>query len=140
MEKRTLNLLVRRRLPAILMMVPALLVLAPIVHAEKGPPKGHIDANAKTGADASKSGPPFDLKDASRIAAGKSRFNSTCAQFCHGNEPALFIGRSDLEIDYVFNTIREGGKGATPMPPWGEVFEPEEIWELVAYVKSLGTW
>jgi len=40
----------------------------------------------------------------------------------------------------VFNTIRDGGKGATPMPPWGEVFAPEEIWEIVAYLKSIGRW
>jgi mono/diheme cytochrome c family protein len=32
------------------------------------------------------------------------------------------------------------GKGATPMPPWGEVFTQDEIWELVAYIKSLGKW
>lgn len=106
------------------------------VRAEKGPPPGqspaaHYDA---------KGGPPFDLKDPARIDAGKKRFNSTCAQYCHGAEPPLFIGRSDLEAEYVFNTIRDGGKGATPMPPWGDIFSAEEVWELVAYVKSLGTW
>jgi mono/diheme cytochrome c family protein len=31
-------------------------------------------------------------------------------------------------------------QGATPMPPWGEVFSPEEIWEIVAYLKSIGKW
>ena len=36
--------------------------------------------------------------------------------------------------------FRDGGKGATPMPPWGEVFTQEEIWELVAYIKSIGKW
>lgn len=97
--------------------------------AAKGPPE----------ADAS-GGPPFDLSDESRIQAGKRTFESTCAQYCHGYEPPLFIGRTDLEPEYVFNTIRDGGKGATPMPPWGDVFTPEEIWELVAYVKSLGEW
>jgi mono/diheme cytochrome c family protein len=25
------------------------------------------------------------------------------------------------------------------MPPWGEVFSEEEIWELVSYIKFLGT-
>jgi mono/diheme cytochrome c family protein len=83
--------------------------------------------------------PPFDLSDPARIEAGKTRFNSTCAAFCHGDPPALFVGRTDLERAYVFNTIRDGGKGATPMPPWGEVFSRDEIWELVAYVRSLGT-
>lgn len=83
--------------------------------------------------------PSFSLADPARIAAGKARFNSTCASFCHGDNPALFIGRTDLDRRYVYNTIRDGGKGATPMPPWGEVFSRDEIWELVAYVQSLGT-
>lgn len=83
-------------------------------------------------------GAPFSLTDPERIKSGKARFDSTCAAFCHGFEPALFIGRSDLDPDYVYATIRDGGRGATPMPPWGEIFTPEEIWELVAYVRSLG--
>lgn len=83
---------------------------------------------------------PFELTNKARIASGRDRFQSTCAAFCHGHEPALFIGRDGLEPQYVYNTIRDGGKGATPMPPWGEVFSPEEIWEIVAYLKSIGKW
>lgn len=85
-------------------------------------------------------GPPFKLDDSARIAAGKARYQSGCADFCHGHEPALFIDRQGLDPEYVYNTIRDGGRGATPMPPWGDVFSPEEIWELVAYLKSLGKW
>jgi mono/diheme cytochrome c family protein len=96
----------------------------------KGPPEHPGDTET---------GPPFDLKDATRIEAGKGRFESTCAAFCHGNPPPLFVGRTDLDPQYVYNTIRDGGRGATPMPPWGDVFTPEEIWELVAYVESLGS-
>ena len=115
-----------------------LLVTAPsgVAMANKGPPPAQGSAATYDGKD----GPPFDLSDPARIKAGKSRFNSTCAQYCHGAEPPLFIGRADLEADYVFNTIRDGGKGATPMPPWGDIFTAEEVWELVAYVKSLGKW
>lgn len=98
----------------------------------KGPPE------AKVAAAQDDLGPPFSLTDPERVKSGKARFDSTCAAFCHGFEPALFIGRSDLEPDYVYATIRDGGRGATPMPPWGEIFTPEEIWELVAYVRSLG--
>lgn len=83
---------------------------------------------------------PFKLTDKARIVAGRDRFQSTCAAFCHGHEPALFIERDGLEPQYVYNTIRDGGRGATPMPPWGEVFSPEEIWEIVAYLKSIGKW
>lgn len=80
---------------------------------------------------------PIDLNDLSRVEAGKERFHSTCADFCHGHKPALFIGRP-IEPHHAFQTIFDGGKGATPMPPWGEVFNEEEIWELVAYLAHLG--
>ena len=83
---------------------------------------------------------PFDLADPARIKLGQDRFQSTCADYCHGHKPALFVEREGLEAEYVFNTIRDGGRGATPMPPWGEVFTQEEIWELVAYIKSIGRW
>lgn len=99
------------------------------------------DAASKPAADAQpdeqNSTIPIDLGDPKRIEAGKERFHSTCADFCHGHEPALFIGRP-VDPHSAFDTIREGGKGATPMPPWGDVFSPEEIWELVAYLEHLG--
>lgn len=98
------------------------------------------DAGSKPEADTQpeeRSSIPIDLGDPKRIEAGKERFHSTCADFCHGHEPALFIGRP-VDPHYAFNTIREGGKGATPMPPWGDVFSQEEIWELVAYLEHLG--
>ncbi len=83
---------------------------------------------------------PIDLTDPDAIEAGKGTFHSTCADYCHGHEPALFIGRGDeLEPQYIYQTIFNGGQGATPMPPWGEVFSEEEIWELVSYIKFLGT-
>lgn len=80
-----------------------------------------------------------DLADPERIAAGEMTFQSGCADYCHGREPALFINRDDLNPVDAFKTIYEGGKGATPMPPWGEILSIEEIWELVAYIKYLGT-
>lgn len=85
--------------------------------------------------------PPFDLTDPARIAAGKGRFSSSCATYCHGINPPLFIGRTGLNPQYVYMAIRDGGIGEKkPMPAWGEIFSPEEIWELVAYIKSLGEW
>lgn len=80
-----------------------------------------------------------DLADPERITAGEMTFQSGCADYCHGREPALFINREDLDPVDAFKTIYEGGKGATPMPPWGEILSEEEIWELVAYIKYLGT-
>ena len=80
---------------------------------------------------------PFDLTDPRRIEAGKARFHSACADFCHGHEPVLFIGRK-IDPTYAHDVIVNGGRGATPMPPWGDVFSSEEIWELVAYLEFLG--
>lgn len=80
---------------------------------------------------------PFDLTDPNRVEAGKARFHSTCADFCHGHEPVLFVGRK-LEPAYAHQVIVNGGRGATPMPAWGDVFSDEEIWELVAYLQYLG--
>lgn len=94
--------------------------------------------DVESGEDAGLAKKPDKILDPELISSGKSIFHSTCADFCHGHEPALFIDREGLDPDYVYQTIRDGGKGATPMPPWGDVFTPEEIWELVAYVLSLG--
>lgn len=49
------------------------------------------------------------------------------------------MGRQGLAPEHAFRTIRDGGGTATPMPPWGDIFSSEEIWELVAYIKYLGT-
>lgn len=96
-------------------------------------------AAADRAAPAGASAYPFDLTDPARINAGKRLFSSTCAEFCHGHAPPLFIGRQDLAPEYAFKMITDGGGTATPMPPWGQVFSKQEIWELVAYLKYLGT-
>ena len=86
--------------------------------------------------------PPFPLGDPGRIAAGKARFGATCAAYCHGSggvggRAPSFRGRSDFVPDDAFKVITEGRRGADIMPPWGNTFSPEEIWELVAYLQDL---
>lgn len=85
-------------------------------------------------------GPTFNLEDPNRIKAGESIFNQACAAFCHGKNPILFVGRTGLDQVYVYETIRDGGQGQSPMPSWGTTFDTVEIWELVSYLKSLGDW
>lgn len=87
---------------------------------------------------------PFDLADPARIDAGKRRFGSTCAAYCHGNEGSggktpAFRGRTDFVAAEAYKVIVEGRRGADIMPPWGNAFKPEEIWELVAYLQHLST-
>lgn len=86
----------------------------------------------------------FELTDPERIAAGKKRFNKTCAGYCHGYEGVGgrapdFKGRTDLPDEEAFRTIFNGRRGADIMPPWGQAFSSDQIWELVAYIKFLGT-
>lgn len=86
---------------------------------------------------------PFDLTDTDRIAAGRRRFNKNCAGYCHGYEGVGgrapdFKGRTDLPAEAAFRTISEGSRGADVMPPWGNAYSAEQIWELVAYLMHLG--
>lgn len=103
-----------------------------------------INPNPAISAEADPSPPPFALDDASRISSGRVRFNKTCAAYCHGSggsggrAPALNqdAGLSDAEL---FVTIRDGRRGSDIMPPWGNAFDEEQIWELVAYIRALQT-
>lgn len=102
-----------------------------------------VSANAEGAAEALPQ-PSFALTDPDRIAAGKKRFNKTCAGYCHGSEGVGgrapdFKGRKDLPDDEAFKTIFHGRRGSDIMPPWGQAFSPDQIWELVAYIKFLGT-
>lgn len=86
--------------------------------------------------------PPFPLDDEARIEAGRRRFGRTCAAYCHGAEGSggrapAFKGNTRLTPEDAFKTITEGRRGADIMPPWGSAFTPEQIWELVAYLRVL---
>ena len=85
---------------------------------------------------------PFRLDDAERIAAGRKRFNKTCAGYCHGYDGVGgrapdFRDRPDLTEQFVFDTIYHGREGADVMPPWGDALAEERIWELVAFIMDL---
>lgn len=111
--------------------------------APAGGDTGARVAAAVSAAPAVAAAAPFDLADAARIAAGRKRFNKTCAGYCHGHEGVGgrapdFRGRSDLAPQLLFDTISNGREGADVMPPWGAAYSAEQIWELVAYLMHLG--
>jgi mono/diheme cytochrome c family protein len=88
--------------------------------------------------------PSFELTDPERIALGKKRFNKTCAGYCHGSDGVGgrapdFKGRTDLADEEAYRTIFHGRRTSDIMPPWGAALSPDQIWELVAYIKFLGT-
>lgn len=143
---RTYNRLVIIALCTLLLGAPALFAagMPPTEEKEEPAKEEQVEKKAEAKTEIPKEfaemGLTFDLKDPKRIKNGEDIFRSTCAEYCHGQQPELFIDREGLQEIYVFETIRDGGGGLTPMPPWGEVFSKEEIWELVAFVKSLGKW
>lgn len=128
----------------VLVMLASLVLLGATAEAGGFPPPEEdqiggptVSGSADDSGDETEGEIPIDLSAPKRIQAGKERFHSTCAEFCHGHEPTLFIGKY-VEPHRAFRTIHDGGGGATPMPPWGDVFSEEEIWELVAYITFLG--
>ncbi len=87
---------------------------------------------------------PF-ANDAIAIAQGRRLFVQDNCYGCHGGhggggmgpslrDPVWIYGSSDAE---VFASIAQGrGKG---MPSWGSRLSDEQIWQLVAYIKTLRT-
>jgi len=96
--------------------------------------------------------PQARLQSADARARGKALFDSSCA-LCHGERgdghgrrasgfvkpPADFTDpqwRRRATPRRVFFAIREGVRG-TAMPSWS-AFGDDEVWDLAAYVLSLG--
>ena len=76
------------------------------------------------------------------IAAGKELFGQMNCTGCHfngggGMGPALMSGhwRYGGRIDQVYASIAQGRPNG--MPSWQDSLQPQQIWELAAYVKSL---
>lgn len=79
------------------------------------------------------------------LADGRRLFVSYNCAGCHGGHAGGGMGPSLRDQDWIygssdaqiFNSISEGrGKG---MPAWGTKLPEDQIWRLVAYVKSLRT-
>ncbi len=86
---------------------------------------------------------PGLLKSPPDVARGKALFMGTCGAYCHkltaanGDAPFLFdcdwlFGGTDAQI---FNTISHGVKGSR-MVAFGGAIPDQDIWRIVAYLKS----
>lgn len=83
------------------------------------------------------------LADPAWIAAGREKFVHTCA-YCHGQEGDAgknrpFRERLDWDASVIHDVITNGRqRGANVMPAWGGSIADDDIWRIVAYIKSLG--
>lgn len=102
---------------------------------------GNWHAEASAGEDA-KSYTEEELRRSDWIDEGMQKFNSACT-YCHGNKGQggkvkSFTERSGWDPRAIHDVITNGRtRGSNVMPPWGGSLSDEEIWMLVAYIKSL---
>ena len=87
---------------------------------------------------------------AKSVAEGKQRFSYDCAM-CHGANgngkgdlaTSMNLKLPDFRDPEALKSVTDGGlfyvisKGSNPMPDEGSRAKPEEIWNLVNYVRSL---
>lgn len=79
------------------------------------------------------------------LSEGRRLFESYNCAGCHGDHAGGGMGPSLRDQDWIyggssaqiFNSIAEGR--AHGMPAWGTKLPEDQIWKLVAYIKSLRT-
>jgi mono/diheme cytochrome c family protein len=79
---------------------------------------------------------PETLKDAAMIAQGEKLWQDQCTH-CHGAKAypgkAPKLAPRTYKPEFVWDRIHNGFRA---MPPWKEVYEPNEVLAIVAYVLS----
>ena len=83
--------------------------------------------------------------DVAAMAAGRQLFVRMNCYGCHGGRAGGGMGPSLRDVDWlyggtdaqIFDSIAEGR--AHGMPAWGPTLPEDQIWKIVAYVKSLRT-
>ncbi len=82
--------------------------------------------------------------DADAIAEGKSLWRDTGCYSCHGGVGEGGVGPNLTDDEWVykptdktlFKTIAKGRKG-TNMVGWSKDLDAEQIWKVIAYIRSL---
>ena len=121
-------------------------VAQPVLATAGGPaalPEGPYAGIAVSALEASATNPYGS--DRGAISRGQQLFLAMNCSGCHGQDAKSGIFAPNLTDNYwryggsdadVFNSIYEGR--ARGMPAWGAVLSTNQIWELVAYIRSLG--
>ena len=88
--------------------------------------------------------PPSNLKAPAMIAEGREFFNRRCAGRCHGvdgqegeQDGSILVGKAYLDPPYVFAVLMSGRPGS-PMPSWKGRLSDDELWQIIAFMSSLG--
>ena len=82
--------------------------------------------------------PASVLTDPVRIAQGKEIWDANCT-YCHGTK--AYPGKAPklrphlYKPEFVYNRVTNGFRG---MPAWAEMYDPDEIADVIAYVLSRG--
>jgi mono/diheme cytochrome c family protein len=109
----------------------------------QGPAQAPADSTAAAPTEPRDPPPPLPagvLKDEKRIAEGNALWKEQCAH-CHGSRaypgkaPKLTPRR--YKPEFVWDRIHNGFKD---MPAWKELYTPEQVIALVAYVLSDEFW
>jgi len=83
--------------------------------------------------------------DRAAIVEGRQLFNRMNCSGCHGDHAGGGMGPSLRDVDWIYgstdaqilSTIAEGR--AHGMPSWGPKLGDDQLWKIVAYIKSLRT-
>ena len=84
-----------------------------------------------------------ELADPQWVQPGRTKFIATCS-YCHGSEGDAgknrpFRERIDWDSMQIYSVISEGRqRAANVMPAWKGAIPEAQIWQIVAYIKSLG--
>ena len=84
--------------------------------------------------------PAAVLKDPKMIAAGEALWKENCAH-CHGSKAypgkAPKLQPTKYKPEFVWDRVHNGFKD---MPPWKDLYSPEQVISLVAWVMSEDFW
>jgi cytochrome c(L) len=82
--------------------------------------------------------------DPAAIEEGRKLWRKTGCYSCHGGVAEGGVGPSLIDDEWIyvptdktlFKTISEGRKG-TVMVSWSKELDPDQIWKVIAYIRSL---
>jgi len=121
-------------------------VAQPVLPTAAGPaalPEGPYAGLAVSALEATATNPYGN--DTGAVKRGEQLFLAMNCSGCHGEDAKTGIFAPNLTNNYwryggsdadVYNSIYEGR--ARGMPAWGAVLSTNQIWEIVAYIRSLG--